>query len=103
MKNARELFASARAALGVDPITKGAKCGVGWIGCDGKPTYHDAPAVAIVVLVRDGRRYPCCAVHLGIVDGPRPRAHYDADCPHTPNDPPCRIWDVRPLDGEEGR
>lgn len=59
---------------------KPATCEVGWLDCAGKTTWHDAPAVAAVVVLATGARYQVCAAHLSTVTNARAHA---GECSHV--------------------
>jgi hypothetical protein len=90
-------------------------CRVEWIGCDGKPTPHNALAIGYAVH-RDGQRYPVCREHWERAARGGSGAtsyHHNEDCPGHP----CRpspawtfeqcvhslVWSFAPFDREEER
>lgn len=76
------------------------KCAIGWIGCDGEPTYHDAPAEGFAVMNEDGERFPCCRAHWERAAAARCQKHEQGatGCAHrAPRIKPGEMFAGKPL------
>lgn len=72
------------------------QCEIQWIDCSGKPTAHDASAIAYVALTEDpSKRFAICAEHLETLKAGR--SHHAPDCPHLGGFAARDLWRVTPL------
>lgn len=81
-------------------------CKIRWIDCQGDPTPHDAPAVALAVCSTSPREaIPICAEHLATMRKfPRVR-HHDPNCRHPSRLLPSFaevLWHEEPLSTKDG-